>query len=259
MDYWAETLQDDVYILVQDGWEAGKTLRQIVPQKNDKGKTVYKEDHDFETGRGANKARFKADLIPPPLIIAEYFAAEQAEIEQLQIDAETASQNLETYIEEQASAGEDSEDLLEEAKSDKNKVTKTLLGQRIKTIKADPQLQQSTTEEVKALEQCLKLINAEAKANKAVKDKTTELTNKVFAHYPTLEEAVIKKLVIENKWQATLKNSIHAEIERVTQRLANRVKTLEERYAEPLPKLTENVQKLSSKVDEHLKRMGLSW
>jgi type I restriction enzyme M protein len=45
----------------------------------------------------------------------------------------------------------------------------------------------------------------------------------------------------------------------VTQQLANRVKTLEERYVEPLPKITQEVAGLSNKVDEHLKKMGLTW
>lgn len=65
--------------------------------------------------------------------------------------------------------------------------------------------------------------------------------------------------MVDDKWQATLKNAIASEIERVTQQLANRVKTLEERYAEPLPQLVQEVEALSSKVEEHLKRMGLEW
>jgi len=41
--------------------------------------------------------------------------------------------------------------------------------------------------------------------------------------------------------------------------IPNRVKTLEERYAEPLPALVDDVVTLSAKVDEHLKKMGLVW
>lgn len=37
------------------------------------------------------------------------------------------------------------------------------------------------------------------------------------------------------------------------------IKTLEERYSEPMPALVENVATLSDKVDEHLKKMGLAW
>lgn len=34
MDYWAESMQDDVYVLlVQDGWPAGKVLRELVVKK----------------------------------------------------------------------------------------------------------------------------------------------------------------------------------------------------------------------------------
>lgn len=57
----------------------------------------------------------------------------------------------------------------------------------------------------------------------------------------------------------TLKGSIAAEIERVTQQLANRVKDLEEWYGSPLPKLVQAVEGLSSRVEEHLKKMGLVW
>jgi len=64
---------------------------------------------------------------------------------------------------------------------------------------------------------------------------------------------------VDDKWQATLKAAIQGEIERVTQQLANRVKTLEERYAEPLPQLMQDVEALAGKVDEHLKKMGLVW
>jgi type I restriction enzyme M protein len=65
--------------------------------------------------------------------------------------------------------------------------------------------------------------------------------------------------LVDDKWQATLKTAIVAEIEQVTQQLANRVKTLEERYAEPLPQLVRDVEALSCRVDEHLKRMELIW
>ncbi len=89
--------------------------------------------------------------------------------------------------------------------------------------------------------------------------KRSALDAAVFAQYPKLTEDDIKTLVVDDKWQGTLKNAIASEIERVTQQLANRVKMLEERYAEPLPRLVQEVEMLSSKVEAHLKRMGLVW
>ena len=114
-------------------------------------------------------------------------------------------------------------------------------------------------EERAVLQQCLDLFDRDTAAKKAVKDAQTALDEAVLAQYSKLNEEEIKTLLVDDKWQATLKAAIAAEIERVTQQLANRVKTLEERYAEPLPQLTQDVEALSSKVDEHLKRMGLVW
>jgi type I restriction enzyme M protein len=34
MDYWAAVMQDDVYLLVQDGWASARTLREVVQVKN---------------------------------------------------------------------------------------------------------------------------------------------------------------------------------------------------------------------------------
>lgn len=243
MDYWAETMQDDVYVLVQDGWAAGNVLRELVAKKGEK----LKEAPDLVIDR----QKYKADLIPPGLIVARYFADEQAEVDQLMAELDTVSQELEALIEEHN--GE--EGLLMDAQTDAGKVSKATVAARLKTIKGDA----SAKEERTVLKQCLDLFEQEATAKKAVKDAQTALDEAVFAQYPILSADEIKVLVVDDKWQATLKGAIWAEIERVTQQLANRVKTLEERYAEPLPQLVQDVEVLSSKVDEHLKRMGLVW
>ena len=81
----------------------------------------------------------------------------------------------------------------------------------------------------------------------------------MFAHYPKLQDNEIKTLLVEDKWQASLRGALEAEVERVTQQLANRVKELEERYSSSLPQLTKNVSELEAKVAAHLKAMGLGW
>jgi type I restriction enzyme M protein len=243
MDYWAETMQDDVYLLVQDGWAAGNVLRELSVKKGEK----LKETPDLVIDR----QKYKADLIPPGLIVARYFADEQAKVDRLVAELDTVSQELEALIEEHS--GE--EGLLMDAQTDSGKVSKATVAARLKAIKGDV----SAKEERTVLKQCLDLFEQEVTAKKAVKDAQTALDEAVFAQYPILSEDEIKVLVVDDKWQATLKGAIQAEIERVTQQLASRVKTLEERYAEPLPQLIQDVEVLSSKVDEHLKRMGLKW
>jgi type I restriction enzyme M protein len=238
MDYWAELMQDDVYVLTQDGWPAGNTLRELVAKKGEK----LKETPDLTI----KKAKYKAELIPPALIINRYFKAEQTNIDQLQADLDAATQALESYLEEHS--GE--EGLLNDALNDKDKVTKATVTARLKHA--------TEPEETAALKQTQKLFDQEAVAKKALKEQQEALDLAVFKHYPKLSEAEIKTLIVEDKWQATLSTNIQAEIERITQQLANRVKELEERYAEPLPVIEQNVEALSDRVAGHLKAMGLA-
>ena len=110
MDYWADTMQDDVYVLVQDDWQAGNTLRELVAAKGEK----LKETPDLII----NKKKYKAEIIPPSLIVARYFAEQQAQVDALQAKQDEATQALESYLEEHG--GEDG--LLVEAINDKDKI-----------------------------------------------------------------------------------------------------------------------------------------
>ncbi len=243
MDYWSEVMQDDVYVITQDGWAAANALRTLTVAKGEK----LKETPDLII----NKVKYKAELIPPALIVQRYFAKEQAALEQLQTEADGHTQAQEAYVEEQAIEG----GLLEEALTDSGKISKASVAARLKVAQkttADP-------EEITALKHIKKLLETEANAKKAVKTAQEALDKQVFAQYPKLNEADNKTLIVADKWLATLQANIVAEIERVTQQLANRVKTLEERYAEPLPAMAESVELLSAKVDGHLRKMGLAW
>jgi len=77
MDYWAEALQDDSYVIAATGWVAGAKPREIVKRKNKDGKLAWPEPGDYVIGR----RRFTSDLIPARLMVARFFAAEQAEID----------------------------------------------------------------------------------------------------------------------------------------------------------------------------------
>ena len=122
-------------------------------------------------------------------------------------------------------------------------------------IKDEPE----SDDEREALTRCLALIDAESTAAKAIKDAQAELEAKVLAKYPKLTETEIKTLTVEDKWFASIQAAIEGEVQRLTQQLAGRVRELEERYAQPLPELERGVGALSTKVEGHLKQMGLVW
>ena len=243
MDYWAEVMQDDVYVIAQDGWLAGNVMRQLVEEKGEK----LKETPDLVI----NRKKYKADLIPPAFIVVRYFTAEQAEIDRLQEDKEAISQELEAVIEEQS--GE--EGLLEEAETDKGKITKSSVKARISEIKGNKDME----DELSVLNQCQNLLDRESAADKSVKDAQKALDAKVFKKYPNLTIEEIKDLVVRDKWLATIETDMRLEIEQVAHQLAGRVRLLDERYADPMPRLMEEAEALSGKVEGHLKQMGLEW
>ncbi|PLR64537.1 type I restriction-modification system subunit M [Pseudomonas sp. QC2] len=237
MDYWAETMQDDVYVLVQDDWSAGKILRELVVKKGEK----LKEAPDLIIG----KSKYKAELIPPALISMRFFPQKVARIRQLQADYDSASQELESFVEEHCG----DEGVLNEALNDKDRITKSSVSAR-QRLATDP-------DEVAVLKQVKKLFDAEADAKSALKVETDALDKCVFRQYSALIPCDIQALLIEDKWLASLQAGIEAEIERVTQQLANRVRELEQRYASALPELTADVESLSKRVVGHLRAMGL--
>ncbi|MDX2206062.1 MAG: type I restriction-modification system subunit M [Gemmatimonadales bacterium] len=247
MDYWAETMQDDVYLIAADGWVEAARPRGLVEDKNKK----LKETPDLTIG----KKKYKMDLLPPALVIARFLAKEQAAIEALQSAEETAARELEEFVEEHSAGGEGEDGPLAEATNDKGKVTKGGVKERLKAIEGEPE----SDEERDALTRCLALIEAESAAAKAVKDAHAAIDAKVLARYARLTEAEIKTLVVEEKWFAAIRATIKGEVERLTQRLAARARELEERYAKPLPALEQEVEAFSERVEGHLKKMGLVW
>ena len=243
MDYWDESMQDDVYLIAADGWVDAATPRGIIEDKEKK----FKETPDLTVKR----KKYKMDLLPPALIVARYLVVEQAAIEALQARHETAVRELEEFVEDHA--GE--EGLLEDVANDKGKVGKGGVKDRLKAIRDDPE----SDEERGALTHCLELVEADSATGKAVNDAQAKLDAKVLARYAKLTEAEIKTLVIEDKWFAGLRVSIEGEVERLTQGLSGRVKELDERYAQPLSELEREVKEFGVKVEGHLKKMELVW
>jgi type I restriction enzyme M protein len=192
-----------------------------------------------------------SDLIPPQLIINRYFAAEQQTIEKLETTRDAITNRLEEVDEEHGGEG----GLLEEAKNEKGKITKVSVKVRLKDIFGEP----DATDEREMLNEYLDLLEQETEASKKIKDDQQAFDAKAAAKYKVLSEDEVKTLVIEDKWMATLASDVQSELNRISQTLTGRIKELAERYATPLPKLTLEVEELSSKVEVHLRKMGFVW
>jgi type I restriction enzyme M protein len=247
MDYWAETMQDDCYLIADAGWKAGAKPREIVQLKNKEGKLAWPEKEDFKNG----KRRFKSDLIPAALLIARYFAAESDSIAVLEADIASIEQQLDETREEQS--GE--EGLLAEViegEGEKQKITAKGVKARLKEIGKD----KDYADERQALDAYAALLDQQTDAKFRLKTAQDDLEAKLDAKYPTLTEAEIQTIVVDDKWLATLAAAVQGELDRVSQTLTGRIRELAERYASPLPQLTDEVAALAAKVEAHLKKMG---
>ena len=245
MDYWGETMQDDCYLIAADGWVAAAQPRLIIEDKGSKTKT--RPDFAFA------KKKYAAELIPPALVIARYHAKEQAAIEALEAQLAALAQQMEEMAEEHAANSSSEGGLLEDAKNDKDKLTKASVAARLKEIgKADP----DTADERKALQEYLALVEQDADTGAKLKAAQDALMAKVAAQYGKLTEDEIKTLVVDDKWLATLAAAVQGELDRVSQTLTGRIRLLAERYATPLPVITDEVAALAARVDVHLKKMG---
>ena len=244
MDYWDETMQDDVYLVVADGWVEAARPRGVIEDKDRK----IRETPDLTIGR----RKYKMDLIPPVLIIARYFAREQAVMDELRSRHEAAAREQEEFLDEHTGEGA----LLEGILNDRGKVTRGALQGRLDAIEDEDGPE--SDEERDAVVRCLALLEGESALAKTVRTTQATLDELVLDHYAVLTEPAIKILVVEDKWLASIRTAIEDELQRVTQQLAARVRVLEERYARPLPKLEHDVEVFGAKVEAHLKRMGLS-
>lgn len=215
MAYWLDVMKDDVYMIIENNWEANN------------------------------------ELIPEELIINRYFKTEKEAIEVLQAESDEITREKEEFEEENSG----DEGILEELKTDKGKITKGEVQKKVKEIKKD----KDAVDELKILEAYLALVDKEAKANKKIKDAQKELAEKVSAKYKELSTDDIKTLVVDGKWLDTVLSEVFGEMDKISHRLTSRIKELAERYEEPMPQISEEVEEYEAKVKSHLERMGFVW
>jgi type I restriction enzyme M protein len=113
--------------------------------------------------------------------------------------------------------------------------------------------------DLQAVAHYLALVEQQSNARERLKTAQEDLDAKLAAKYRQLTEDEIKTLVVDDKWLGTLAAAVQGELDRVSQTLTGRIRQLAERYATPLPQLTDGVAALAARVDGHLKKMGAVW
>lgn len=243
MNFWNEVMQDDCYAIAVEGWKA-EPYRILM--KNKAGKEVDKG--------------WDCDLVPKAILINKYFADEKQSLEQLEAEKEKLGAELEELIEEHSAE--------EGYFAEFEKVNKAIVQKRLKELKpeklkkaaynlaAEPDLLYG---EAAILEQYLKQLERQTELSKKISDLAADLDKSALARYKSLNEEDIKILVVDVKWMVAIERSVKGEMERISQRLTQRIKQLAKRYETPLPKQTTDVEDLELKVNAHLQKMGFVW
>jgi type I restriction enzyme M protein len=221
MIYWADTLQDDCYMISNDGW----TLpADITPAKKN---GIYSD--------------IICDLLPVDILLNEFFTAEIAKIDDASQKVESIASDIDSLVEEQS-------EIFESFEKINGSVVK-------KAVKEAKQLG-FDADTVKVLKSYLDLCKKKKDANSALSKLENELTTAVIAKYKSLSTDEIRNLVVEKKWLASVLASCMEEMQNVTQQLTSDVVALASRYENTLPSLSDDVDKYEAEVNDYLKEMG---
>jgi len=238
LNYWADVMQDDCYMIANDGW----TFPEVQAfKKNSKGKDtscMYDE--------------IVCDLVPVSIVLAEYFTAETNEIAELSSSIESLQQELSDLVESNTEVFRFNDDDDEDDKPVNVKIAD--VKKAIKNAKTDG----TTKEDLEILKHWESTYMKKEGYVSQWKQKRTELTEAVIAKYANLTEDEIKTLVVERKWLASVVGGCEALMQNVTHQIASDVTTLAERYELTLGATESRVKNLEQEVLQSLKEMGFT-
>ena len=248
MDYWNEVMQDDCYLIADLDWQKAAEPREIFQIKNKDGKLSWVENHDYKKG----KRRFKSDLIPVQYLTSVYFSTEIGLISKLELEINEIEIQLEERIEEHGQEEGLLSDVVE-GEGDKQKIIPKSIKARLKEIKEDSEYQ----DEAEMLIEYSTLLDNQAEIKQKLREVKADLEQKIENKYKSLNEEEIKKIVIYDKWLASLESLLQSQLDQVPHILAKRIEVLADRYSVPLPQIKKEVLRLSELVEEHLKKIGI--
>ena len=169
MQYYQDILQDDLYMIAQNGYKAD--LQEVIV----KGKV--------------KKDEWKSDLLPKKIVIKKYFSKEQKDIDNLAQKANTLQATIEDLVQENTG----DEGAFAETKSDSDSITKGLLNSTIKKYKDSADF----VKEYEILLDYQDLTKQKQALEKQAKQLEKDLDKTLFTKYQNLTTEEVKDLVVE--------------------------------------------------------------
>ncbi len=220
MEYYNNTLKDDLYLIVENGW---------IP------KLVYGQDKNGKI----KKNEFESDLLPKDIVIKEYFEEYSDKLDELNNELNDLVQEFELKIEE--NTGD------EAIFNDEEKVNEKLIKEKIK---------EESEENIVILKKLLDNLYEQKNIKKNLKIVQEELNELIVKKYDSFDEVMSKELIINKKWFKNLENKFENMYIDIIYSLSNKIITEVENYENTLSQLVKETSDLESLVLKDLERMG---
>lgn len=231
MNYWAETMQDDVYMIMADGWKLNlrpklkedKKEKEMVP-------VVVKTWNDLES-----------DLLPVEYIVNKFCQSELKACDDL-------SDSIASMENEVASLVEENDDVFDTKNFEKEKVNLASVKKRAKVTKGEEQARLIDWID----------LQSSIKAEKAkLKEANDKLLSRVKEEYDLLAQNEMRvKNLVKEKWVNAISTRIESELSRSIEQLKSLLSAIADRYDQTLPSIDKEVEDYESRVNAHLAQMG---
>lgn len=231
MNYWAETMQDDVYMIMADGWKLNLRPKQKEDKKEKKMvPVVVKTWNDLES-----------DLLPVEYIVNRFCKSELEACDELSASIAFMENEVTSLVEE-------NDDVFDTKNFEKEKINLASVKKRAKVTKG---------EEQEHLMEWIELQNS-IKAEKAkLKEANDKLLSRVKEEYELLAQNEMKvKNLVKEKWVNAISTRIESELSRSIEQLKSQLSAISERYDQTLPSIDKEVEDYEGRVNAHLAQMG---
>lgn len=243
--YWQDIMSDDVYLLIYDGYEAGRELsyEYVVKTKTEGDETIT-----IVTDKVKN---WDGKLIPKQILTDMYFSEEKKAIDDISAIVADLQAQVDVFVEERS--GE--EGVLSDCYNAKDNLDAKLVAAKLKKLKAD----EPNGEEYGLLKQYRDLVEKIKEQNKLLKKLSAILEQHLKEKYAVLTLDEIKELMIDKKWYPSIFDGINKLYISISHNIADRIVALAERYEDTLPALSSLVEEHEARIGSHLERMGFVW
>lgn len=220
MEYFNDTLKDDFYLIIENGW---------VP------KIVFAQDKNGKI----KKNEFDSDLLPKEIVIDEFFKNENDKIESLNFYLNNLSQAFDSLVED--NTGD------EEIFAYDEKINEKIIKERIK---------EETEENILILNKLLDNLSSQKELKKNIKIQQEALNDLIINKYNLLDDDTSKDLIITKKWFKSVEQKFDDKYEDLIYDLSYEIMNECKNYEETLSQLSKRTSNLESLVLKDLQRMG---